>query len=64
MEKTSEQALHRVSVVYKPEKDETFSTEEQFGFSTYKNAREFLYWIKKNPSVTSARYISSEAHKN
>lgn len=56
--------MHRVSVVFKPEGDEKFSTEEQISFSSKEAAIEFRDRQTNRESVLSARYISMEAHKS
>lgn len=55
-------AIHRVNVVFKPEGEEKFSTEECVSFSTAEAAKEFAERQKKRESVLSVKIISTKEH--
>ena len=49
--------IHRVLVVFLPEGDEKFTSEEMLSFSSEKTAREFAARQAKKKTVFSAKYI-------
>lgn len=49
--------IHRVNIVYKPEKEEMESQEVSLSFSTEEAARDFVKRQQKLDQVHSAKYL-------
>lgn len=52
--------VHRVNIVFHPEGDEKFMTEQIISFSSEKSAREFAERQKKKSTVFSAKYVGGD----
>lgn len=56
--------VYQVRLMFKPEKDEIFSSEEILSFSSEKNAREFISMQKGKKTLSAINYLGKREKKN